>query len=88
MLVLDNLDYTSERALLFMRVSVLLSEAFLIFGLWFLSKSIKTKDATILAVLILCNPGLLLVDNVHFQYNAMLYGIQFFGIACFFRVDL
>ena len=40
---------------------------------------------TILTILITANPGILMVDHIHFQYNALLYGFQLLSIACFFE---
>ncbi|KAJ3357336.1 glycosyl transferase [Kappamyces sp. JEL0680] len=39
----------------------------------------------ILALLILCHPGILMVDHIHFQYNSMLYGIQMLSLASFYE---
>jgi alpha-1,3-glucosyltransferase len=35
--------------------------------------------------LIFANPGILIVDHIHFQYNSFLYGIQLYSIAFFIK---
>jgi alpha-1,3-glucosyltransferase len=34
---------------------------------------------------LLCNPGIVFVDNIHFQYNAFMYGILLLAIGCLSR---
>lgn len=36
--------------------------------------------------LLFLSPGLLFVDNIHFQYNGFLYGIFLFSVAMFSEV--
>lgn len=40
----------------------------------------------VLAMLLLWNPGLLLVDHIHFQYNGFLSGILFVSFADMYQV--
>lgn len=43
--------------------------------------SLKDRLKLGLFALMACNPGLVLLDNIHFQYNSMLYGILCLSIA-------
>uniref|UniRef100_A0A915DVF3 Alpha-1,3-glucosyltransferase n=1 Tax=Ditylenchus dipsaci TaxID=166011 RepID=A0A915DVF3_9BILA len=73
---------------LFMRVSVMLTMLFLYAPAIILlirkndeTKSVHIKIASIIAVL--CYPGLIFVDNGHFQYNHIALGIFLWSILCF-----
>ena len=34
-----------------------------------------------------CNLGLFLIDNIHFQYNSMMYGIMLLSVCFIFEVS-
>jgi len=86
-------DSFSFESILFMKLSVILSELVLILAaLYYLSAVDKDKRAslvphskssrTILCLcLILFNPALFIVDHIHFQYNGFLLGIFLLSIA-------
>ncbi len=46
------------------------------------------KKLKVLFVLNYVNVGLFLIDNVHFQYNSMMYGLLVLSIAYIFEVSL
>ncbi|PRW44369.1 putative dolichyl pyrophosphate Glc1Man9 c2 alpha-1,3-glucosyltransferase [Chlorella sorokiniana] len=75
MLVVSNLEYASPATVLFQRLSVIATEGLLLFAAAHATR--KRPRAVRLAALFLvgANPGLLLVDHVHFQYNGMLLGL-------------
>ena len=80
MLVISENEYKSEKAIGYMRFTVLLSELILVYALYLY------KNSTISA-LILLNPGLIYVDcnshiDIHFQYNGMLIGLTILSIHC------
>ncbi|XP_015930269.1 dolichyl pyrophosphate Glc1Man9GlcNAc2 alpha-1,3-glucosyltransferase [Parasteatoda tepidariorum] len=91
MLKISNLNYSSLQTVFFMRLSVIISDIVYCYGvnrIFQLIKSKKGKDKdpwlsaeVILAMLLLWNPGLLLVDHIHFQYNGFLNGFLFLSIA-------
>jgi alpha-1,3-glucosyltransferase len=50
------------------------------------TSSITSKSSSWVAfILIVTNPGLLMLDHVHFQYNGMLLGVLLISISCIVR---
>jgi alpha-1,3-glucosyltransferase len=90
MLTLQAHPYMSESLLLFHRISVILSDIVYLLGSAYLADNsisnirgnfqIRVKFG--LFVALAANAGLILLDNVHFQYNSMLYGIFCFSLGC------
>ncbi|KAF9969342.1 glycosyl transferase [Actinomortierella ambigua] len=76
MLKVDNLEYASTATVYFQRTTVIVSELVLF---WALQRLLTVMGNRPLQKLInwslFLNPGLLMVDNMHFQYNGFLYGI-------------
>ncbi|KAG0235098.1 glycosyl transferase [Actinomortierella wolfii] len=76
MVKVDNLEYASTATIYFQRTSVIVSELVLF---WELQRMLAVMGNRPLQKLInwslFLNPGLLMVDNMHFQYNGFLYGI-------------
>ncbi|XP_067889456.1 probable dolichyl pyrophosphate Glc1Man9GlcNAc2 alpha-1,3-glucosyltransferase isoform X2 [Heterodontus francisci] len=94
MLVLQNLNYASNATILFQRLSVILVDIVLIYGVAECckcvnrtkeSKEIMESPAFIFAVLLLWNFGLLIVDHIHFQYNGFLFGLLLLSVARMFQ---
>ncbi|CAL1262386.1 unnamed protein product [Larinioides sclopetarius] len=88
MLQVTNLNYESKQTIFFMRLSVILSDIVYCYGVN--RKKGKGHDPWVsaevtLAMLLLWNPGLLLVDHIHFQYNGFLTGFLFISIADMFE---
>ncbi|KAL4420176.1 hypothetical protein ABPG77_008312 [Micractinium sp. CCAP 211/92] len=75
MLKVANLEYASPATVAFQRLSVIATEGVLLFAAWFATR--RRPRGVRLAALFLAaaNPGLLLVDHMHFQYNGMLLGV-------------
>ncbi|KAK9844901.1 hypothetical protein WJX74_008396 [Apatococcus lobatus] len=71
----------SPATVLFQRISVIASDAVLIFGLLFATRKCGVKHQLVALLLVLLNPGLLLVDHIHFQYNGMLLGLLVWSLA-------
>ncbi|XP_062910526.1 probable dolichyl pyrophosphate Glc1Man9GlcNAc2 alpha-1,3-glucosyltransferase isoform X2 [Mobula hypostoma] len=94
MLVVQNLNYASNATILFQRLSVITMDIVFIYGVIECCKNInRTKEPKeilekpdfILAVLLLWNFGLLLIDHIHFQYNGFLFGLLLLSIARMFQ---
>ncbi|KAM6382917.1 dolichyl pyrophosphate Glc1Man9GlcNAc2 alpha-1,3-glucosyltransferase isoform 2-T2 [Alca torda] len=90
MLVIENLNYTSRATILFQRFSVIFTDILFIYAVRECcrcvngkraAKDILEKPTFILAVLLLWNFGLLIVDHIHFQYNGFLFGLMLLSVA-------
>ncbi|KAG0294060.1 glycosyl transferase [Linnemannia gamsii] len=72
----DNLNYDTLATIYFQRTTVIISELVLF---WALQRMLTVMGNRPLQKIInwslMLNPGLLMVDNIHFQYNGFLYGI-------------
>lgn len=72
----DNLNYDTLATIYFQRTTVIISELVLF---WALQRMLTVMGNRPLQKIInwslMLNPGLLMVDNMHFQYNGFLYGI-------------
>ncbi|KAL7754244.1 glycosyl transferase [Sorochytrium milnesiophthora] len=78
--------YISTETVLFQRLTVVATDALLLFATIRFCRSISRKDAQrgccVAAVaLLLFNPGLVLIDHIHFQYNGLLYGLLVWSLA-------
>ncbi|GFS94751.1 probable dolichyl pyrophosphate Glc1Man9GlcNAc2 alpha-1,3-glucosyltransferase [Nephila pilipes] len=95
MLQVTNLNYESLKTVFFMRLSVILSDLVYCYGVNRIFNLIKENRGkatdpwvsaeVTLAMLLLWNPGLLMVDHIHFQYNGFLNGVLFISIADMFE---
>ncbi|XP_075579266.1 dolichyl pyrophosphate Glc1Man9GlcNAc2 alpha-1,3-glucosyltransferase isoform X5 [Pelecanus crispus] len=90
MLVIENLNYTSRATIFFQRFSVIFTDILFIYAVRECcrcvngkraAKDILEKPTFILAVLLLWNFGLLIVDHIHFQYNGFLFGLMLLSVA-------
>lgn len=84
MLYLTNLYYKSEMTVLFQRLSVIALDFIYIFGVKSCSNLIGNGKLLVF-ILLVTNPGLLMVDHIHFQYNGLLYGILLYSISHIIR---
>uniref|UniRef100_A0A7N5ZSM1 Alpha-1,3-glucosyltransferase n=1 Tax=Anabas testudineus TaxID=64144 RepID=A0A7N5ZSM1_ANATE len=90
MLVVENLNYTSPSTVLFQRLSVIFTDVVFIYAVRECCRCVKEQKGSrdllnrpsfILAVLLLWNFGLLIVDHIHFQYNGFLFGFLLLSVA-------
>ncbi|KAM4620943.1 dolichyl pyrophosphate Glc1Man9GlcNAc2 alpha-1,3-glucosyltransferase [Polymixia lowei] len=90
MLAVENLNYASPTTVLFQRLSVIFTDVVFIYAVRECcrsvgqdrgSKDLLRQPCFILAVLLLWNCGLLIVDHIHFQYNGFLFGILLLSVA-------
>jgi alpha-1,3-glucosyltransferase len=84
----------SDNCIKFHRCTVILSDAVLFIGAYLASTSMgsilrdnnnRPYNTLLTFLLIVTNPGLIMLDHVHFQYNGMLLGILLCSIACMIR---
>lgn len=84
MLQLDNLNYASDMTVIFQRLSVIVLDLVYIAS----AKSCANliSDGKLLVfILLVSNPGLLMVDHIHFQYNGFLYGFLLYSMSNMIR---
>lgn len=83
MLIIQSDGYSSHGTILYQRLTVIVSDLIFIFATHRCCKLFpRGKRAhIILPVLLIGNPGLLMLDHIHFQYNGMLYGILMLSIS-------
>ncbi|KAF9586412.1 glycosyl transferase [Lunasporangiospora selenospora] len=72
----DNLGYDTLATIYFQRTTVIVSELVLFWALQRMLTVMGNRPLQkIISWSLMLNPGLLMVDNMHFQYNGLLYGI-------------
>ncbi|RVE63338.1 hypothetical protein OJAV_G00135290 [Oryzias javanicus] len=91
MLLLQKQNYASPSTVLFQRLSVIFTDVVFILAARECcrcvqkqkasQKDVLSRPAFILAVLLLWNFGLLIVDHIHFQYNGFLFGFLLLSVA-------
>ncbi|XP_024117035.1 probable dolichyl pyrophosphate Glc1Man9GlcNAc2 alpha-1,3-glucosyltransferase [Oryzias melastigma] len=91
MLLLQKQNYASPATVLFQRLSVIFTDVIFILATRECcrcvqkqkasQKDVLSRPAFILAVLLLWNFGLLIVDHIHFQYNGFLFGFLLLSVA-------
>eukprot|EP00058_Branchiostoma_floridae_P025805 XP_002611295.1 hypothetical protein BRAFLDRAFT_210949 [Branchiostoma floridae] len=92
MLKVTNLNYASFATVLFQRLSVIVSDLLLVYAVYECCQCVQvmgkknspqllSQPMFVLAVLLLWNFGLLIVDHIHFQYNGFLTGLKLLSIA-------
>jgi hypothetical protein len=75
MLQIKNLEYASDATVLFQRLSVCATSLVLVAAMLRATSTSRDSPAGLtLFVLVVANAGLIMVDNIHFQYNSILMG--------------
>ncbi|XP_038264609.1 probable dolichyl pyrophosphate Glc1Man9GlcNAc2 alpha-1,3-glucosyltransferase isoform X1 [Dermochelys coriacea] len=94
MLVIQNLNYSSHATVFFQRLSVIFTDILFVYAAHECcrcvngkqpGKELLEKPMFVLAVLLLWNFGLLIVDHIHFQYNGFLFGLMLLSVARLFQ---
>ncbi|KAJ8405885.1 hypothetical protein AAFF_G00313220 [Aldrovandia affinis] len=94
MLVVQHLNHATPATILFQRLSVICTDIVFIYAVKECCKCVKGvkgskdllgKPSFVLAVLLLWNFGLLIVDHIHFQYNGFLFGVLLLSVARHFQ---
>ncbi|KAI9329557.1 glycosyl transferase [Obelidium mucronatum] len=86
MLIVSNLGFANFETIIFQRCSVIVTEFVLFYAVVSIFEDLKdARTRSILTALVFLSPGLLFVDNIHFQYNGFLYGIQLLSINAMWR---
>ena len=80
---IKNHDYAAWSCVAYQRATVLIGDFLLFFALSKLCRalSLSKKTFTLLLASIQAFTGLVLVDNMHFQYNTILFSVFFLSIA-------
>jgi len=92
----DTDNEVGYNCVVFQRCTVILSDAVFWIGAWYLAHSLFYKPGSskldalsskgvCAFALTVCNPGLLLLDHIHFQYNGMLLGMLMGSLALLLR---
>eukprot|EP01114_Cavostelium_apophysatum_P021033 TRINITY_DN7220_c0_g1_i1.p1 TRINITY_DN7220_c0_g1~~TRINITY_DN7220_c0_g1_i1.p1 ORF type:complete len:518 (-),score=58.58 TRINITY_DN7220_c0_g1_i1:163-1716(-) len=83
MLRISEAPYRSYQTVLFQRFTVILTDMVYMLALYTFANSSKCspKAKVIFFGVLAFNPGLLMLDHVHFQYNGMLFGLLLLSIA-------
>lgn len=77
----NGLNYKANSVIFFQRISVIVSDLWLLFGVYRLSKNLDVKRRNSIWVLIIWSPALVIVDHLHFQYNGFLLGWLLLSIS-------
>ena len=86
-----SLGYGADSVVYFQRATVIVTDLMLLYGVHLFSKTYPryrmvetagTFSKMCIVIAFVClNPGLLLLDSVHFQYNGFLLGISFISLT-------
>ncbi|XP_057510141.1 probable dolichyl pyrophosphate Glc1Man9GlcNAc2 alpha-1,3-glucosyltransferase isoform X2 [Actinidia eriantha] len=77
----NGLNYKSPSVIIFQRLTVIVSDTVLIYGIYRLGRKLGSRERNLIWVLVVWSPGLLIVDHMHFQYNGFLMGILLVSLS-------
>ncbi|KAM6560052.1 hypothetical protein CsatA_029291 [Cannabis sativa] len=76
-----GLNYNSNTVIYFQRITVIVSDLCLLYGVFRLTKNLDSKRRKSIWVLVIWSPMLMIVDHLHFQYNGFLLGILLISLS-------
>ncbi|KAE8712497.1 putative dolichyl pyrophosphate Glc1Man9GlcNAc2 alpha-1,3-glucosyltransferase [Hibiscus syriacus] len=76
-----GLNYKADSAIYFQRISVIISDLFLLYGVHISTRNLASLKRYLVWVFVIWSPGLLIVDHLHFQYNGFLFGWLLLSIS-------
>ncbi|GFZ00729.1 ALG6, ALG8 glycosyltransferase family [Actinidia rufa] len=77
----NGLNYKSPSVIIFQRLTVILWDTVLIYGIYRLGRKLGSRERNLIWVLVVWSPALLIVDHLHFQYNGFLMGILLVSLS-------
>lgn len=77
----QGLNYSANSVIYFQRLSVIVSDLCLYYGVYRLSRNFGVWRRRMLLVLIVWSPALFIVDHMHFQYNGFLLGFLLISLS-------
>ncbi|KAL6964917.1 dolichyl-P-Glc:Glc1Man9GlcNAc2-PP-dolichol alpha-1,3-glucosyltransferase [Sarracenia purpurea var. burkii] len=77
----NGLNYSSPSAIIFQRLTVIISDAALFYGTYRITRKLGSRERILIWVLVIWAPGLLIVDHIHFQYNGFLLGLLLLSLS-------
>ncbi|KAF8379154.1 hypothetical protein HHK36_028583 [Tetracentron sinense] len=78
----EGLNYSADTVIYFQRISVIVSDLCLFYGVYRLSRNLDSAKRRMIWILIVWSPALIIVDHVHFQYNGFLLGFLLISLSC------
>ncbi|XP_042494039.1 probable dolichyl pyrophosphate Glc1Man9GlcNAc2 alpha-1,3-glucosyltransferase [Macadamia integrifolia] len=76
-----GLNYSADSVVYFQRISVIVSDLCLFYGVYRLTRSLDSIKRRLVWVLIVWSPALIIVDHMHFQYNGFLLGFLLISLS-------
>lgn len=77
----EGLNYSSNKVVIFQRVTVILSDLSLLYGVYKLTRNLESRKQNLIWSLVIWSPMLFIVDHMHFQYNGFLIGILLVSLS-------
>lgn len=77
----QGLNYSADSVIYFQRISVIVSDLCLFYGVYRFTKNLELKKKRMLWILIIWSPSLIIVDHIHFQYNGFLLGFLLISLS-------
>nr|ADN34094.1 dolichyl glycosyltransferase [Cucumis melo subsp. melo] len=76
-----GLDYNTNTVIYFQRITVIVSDLCLLYGVYRLTKNLDPIKRKLIWVLVIWSPALVIVDHLHFQYNGFLLGMLLISLS-------